>query len=124
MALPRGYQENSQVEGTRRKRGPRIWWIPQGTETSIVILDDDPVAVVRHRYYIRGDKDANDLRQTCFGMNPYDPSMKNACPRECLVCNAGLRHKEIDRGTWFYYSVIDERKYEWKNQEYKDQKKP
>lgn len=120
MALKRGYVEDSRVEGSRSKRGPRYFWLPGGTETTVVLLDDDPIRVVRHRYYIAGDREANDLRQTCAGMDP--DTDKAPVPRLCLCCNTMLRHKTMDRGTFFYYSLIDERKYEHKGQDYKDQR--
>jgi hypothetical protein len=119
MALERGY-EPSGVEGARNRRGPRVFWIPNGKETTIVLLDDEPVKVCRHRYYLRGDRDANDLRQTCAGMNPSEH--KAACPRICIVCNAAIRHNEIKRQELFYLSLIDERKFEKNGKEFSDQK--
>jgi hypothetical protein len=118
MALERGY-EASGVEGARRK-GPRVFWVPNGKETTVVLLDDDPVKIVRHRYYLRGDRDANDMRLTCFGMNPSQHP--KPCPRECLACNAAIKHNEIKRQELFYLTLIDERKFEKNGREYQDQK--
>lgn len=85
-----------------------------------MLLDDEPTKVVRHRYYLRGDRDANDMRQTCAGMNPSQHP--KPCPRECIVCNAAIRHNEIKRQELFYLSLIDERKFEKNGKEFSDQK--
>lgn len=121
MALRRGYGESAaKVEGYKPNSGPRVFWLVPGQETTLVLLDDKPVEVARHQFYIKGDRTAASMRQTCFGMDPEEYS--RPVPRQCAVCNAMLRHNNIGRKGYIYLTVIDERQFSYKGKDYKDMK--
>jgi len=121
--LPRGYGQagDLNVDKGRAVKGPRIFWLPPGGETTITILDEPPVRVVRHKLFLRRDNVAARMRQTCWGWNP--DGNKDPCPRECLVCNASLKYpRKIGRDGLAYVTIIDEREFTYNNKQYKDMK--
>ena len=77
MALQRGYGDGVTVSGANSQRGPKAFWLPGGGDTTVVLLDSDPVEIVRHMLFLKGDKTAARMRQTCWGMNPRQHSKQS-----------------------------------------------
>ena len=116
-----GFGEHAKnVHGYKANKGPKTFWMPPGTETTIVLLDDLPCELCRHQLYIKGDKRAAGMRQTCAGSDPAD--YQNPVPRICVVCNAMLRNKVIGRKGYCYLTMVEEREFQWKGKTYKDMK--
>jgi len=106
MTLQRGFGAGMK-ESTGRggaSNGPRTFWVKPGEETTVVLLDDMPVVLYRHQLFLKGDKDAAQMRLTCA--EPYN---EDGAPRVCLLCNAQSRHKQIGRKLYVYLTVVDER---------------
>lgn len=121
MALQRGYGDGVTVTGASSQRGPRTFWLPGGGDTTVVMLDGDPVEIVRHQLFLKGDKVAARMRQTCFGMNPREHP--EPCPRQCLVCNKSLSSpRQIGRKMLLCSTLIDERAFVWQGKDFKDMK--
>jgi hypothetical protein len=117
--MRRGWEAARTAKETHRggSNQERTFWIPPGTETTVVLLDDTPNICYRHQLFIKGDKQAAGMRQTCA-----DSDSDDDVPRTCLVCNAMIRHKQIGRKPFIYLSIIDERQYAYNGKEYKDMK--
>ncbi len=121
MALQRGYGDGVVVTGASSQRGPRTFWLPPGTETTVVMLDGDPIEIVRHMLFLKGDKTAARMRQTCWGMNPREHP--EPCPRSCQVCNYALSApRQIGRKMLLCSTMIDERQFNWQGMSFKDMK--
>lgn len=120
--LKRGWKTSMNTQGYNTKRGPRLFWVPPGGETEVVLLDDLPVILNRHKMYIRGDSVASQMRQTCAGMDPDE--FPRPCPKDCIVCNAMLRYRQIGRHAQAYLTVIDTRGFVSRKtgKQYKDMK--
>lgn len=121
MAVRRGFGEKTINTRDALSSGPQTFWLPSGTETSLVLLDDTPAEVVRHVMYLKGDKRANGMRCTCFGMDPEQSP--DPVPRECRVCNAMLRLDRIARRHLLHLTVIDERQFQYEGKTFKDMKR-
>lgn len=117
-----GYDNSAQNAGGYKSAssGPRVFWMPPGTETVLVLLDDLPCQVCRHQPYIKGDKTAAKMRLTCAGDDPGE--YQRPVPRMCIACNAMLRNKSIGRKGYAYLTVIEEREFQWKGKTYRDMK--
>lgn len=121
MAVRRGWSQNTINTGNALEQGPKTFWIPGGTETTVVLLDDEPCQCVRHVQYLKGDKKANGMRATCAGMDPVtDP---DPVPQKCLMCNAMVRADRIARKHFYYLTIVDERQFEYNGNSYKDMKR-
>ena len=121
MASQRGYGDGVTVTGASSQRGPRTFWLPPGTETTVVVLDQDPVEIVRHVLFLKGEKTAARMRQTCWGMQPR--THPDPCPRQCLVCNKSLSApRQIGRKMLLCGTLIDERAFVWQGKNFKDMK--
>lgn len=119
MALQRGYGDDLHVQGAQRFKGPRIFFVKAGEETTVVLLDDDPVEIVRHSLFLSQDKQAAQMRQTCHGMNPRQNP--EPCPRTCRACNAEIRYPNfVGRKAIFYSSLIELRPYSYRGQQFQD----
>jgi hypothetical protein len=112
--------EKYNAHGPSRNKGPRIFFMTQGSRTTVVLLDDIPVRICRHKLFIKGDKEAAKMRQTCAGMDPAQYS--DPVPRMCLVCEGSLRDRRIGRDDFSYLTLIDERQFEYQGKQYQDMK--
>jgi len=120
VALRRGYGEKT-IKGGDTLRGPKTFFLPNGTETVVTLVDDLPVEVVVHCQYLKGDKKGNGMRVTCYGLDPQQ--FPEPCPRECKGCEAMLRYDRIDRKHNLYLTLIDERAFTWEGKHFKDMKR-
>jgi hypothetical protein len=101
-----------QTKSSRRNTGPGMFMLkqtPPQNRTTIVVLDDDLVVVCRHKMFVRGDKVAWKLRQTCAGADPE--KHPNPVPRICLACEAALHDQRIARDAFYYCTIINEEKF-------------
>lgn len=110
MALRRGFGGDTIQTGNILFSGPRTFWLKPGTETVICLCDDLPVECVCHVQYLKGDAKGNGVRATCYGLDPAQ--FPEPMPRECLGCNAMLRHDRIARKHFLYLTAIDEHEFQ------------
>jgi hypothetical protein len=106
VTLERGFGEDTNVRGFQRATGPYTFFLGQGKNTTAVLLDDAPALVIRHKLFVKSDPTAAGMRATCAGMNPHQNP--DPCPRECLICNAAIRYKQIGRQLGVHLTLIDE----------------
>lgn len=122
MALRRGWGQQGTInQSNLLASGPKTFWLPGGTETTVVLLDDQPVECVRHVQYLKGDKKGNGMRLTCAGLDPTQHPEQ--VPQLCVVCNAMLRADRIARKHFLYLTLIDERQFDHNGTTYKDMKR-
>jgi len=98
----------------------RLGWKSGENTSNIVLLDDHPQIVRRHRISRQNLGKFRDARITCASPTSRDPA-----PRVCLVCEAALRNDEfIKRRFGAYLTVIDESSFVSKTtgKSYKDMK--
>lgn len=123
MALHRGFGRSGTINKNDFGKGPRTFYMKAGEETTVVLLDDAFVEVVRHCMFLKGDPKGNGLRETCYHFDPTNSAHAEDAPQHCLGCNGMLRHDRIARKHFIYLSLIDERQFEYEGKQYKDMKR-
>jgi hypothetical protein len=123
MGVRRGMGDDVQwVDGGRIT--DRVFYLPPGTETSVVTIDDVFVEVMRHRLFTQ-QKGTKNIRCTCASSDPTKCPPGADDPRNCQVCNSELRPpgKDISgRFLGIYSTLIEERAYEFKGKQFRDSK--
>lgn len=123
MALRRGFGGSGTISKQSFGKGPRTFYMKQGEETTVVLLDDICTECVRHCMFLKGDGKGNSLRETCFHFDPGNPAHKDDAPQHCLGCNAILRYDRIARKHFLYLTLIDERAFTIEGKTFKDMKR-
>lgn len=123
MALRRGFGGSGTISKQSFGKGPRTFYMKQGEETTVVLLDDICTECVRHCMFLKGDGKGNSLRETCFHFDPGNPAHKDDAPQHCQGCNGMLRYDRIARKHFLYLTLIDERAFTIEGKTYKDMKR-
>ena len=107
MALQKGFgaevSEPSKNSGNPLLDGTRIFRVSHHSgknRVNVVLLDDQPIVAYRHKLntYPMGKgtpMQARDIRITCASPDSSEPT-----PRNCILCEAMLRHNEIIKRTF------------------------
>lgn len=114
----RGLGEAEGVPQSSRQRFEKEFYLREGDEADIVLLDDESFNVYRHSLFLKGDSKAAKIKCTCPDSSP------DGDPKGCRVCNAMI-HDDSRIGRYWvgYLTIIDLRETEWKGQKWTHTKK-
>jgi len=114
----RGLGEAEGVPQSSRARFEKEFYLREGDEADIILLDDESFNVYRHSLFLKGDSKAAKIKCTCPDSSP------DGDPKNCRVCNAMIRDDSRIGRYWVgYLTIIDLRETEWKGKTWTHTKK-
>ena len=87
----------------------RNFYLTAGQRRTVIPLDDDPIAVRRHRVWLQNppSTEVYSYRLTCACADPFQYS--DIEPRTCRACNGiAMGHKALSMKDYYYITVIAE----------------
>lgn len=94
--------ENLPASTYLKQKFPMLFWLKEGAEAELVVLDNPDISFYYHTLFIKGDMEAGNMKFACINGGSAE-----ADPAKCPVCAAMLKDNAIGRKFGAPLTVID-----------------